>query len=226
MAPAPPRPKRKPLRSEITDSLRHAILSGRFQTGELLRELALAQELGVSQNTVREALLQLERVGLVVRTPNKHTMVTRLSDADVVERVNLRILVEPVVCAQAARRMTEADFAKLEECLRRITGAVERNSAIDAAEADYAFHRTIWEMSGERWLAQVLEQNSLPLFAFVSMVRNRRADNLRGVVNPHDRILQALRSRDPRTVAAAIRDHFVDSYREFLPPGGEFLMPI
>lgn len=220
------RSKRKPLRSEVLDSIREDIISGRFQPGDMLREMTLAQELEVSQNTVREALQQLERVGLVVRTPNKHTMVTRLSEAEVMERVNLRILVEPALCAAGVRSMTEDDFAEIDERLRDITDAVERNSAIDAAQADFAFHKTIWNKSGNPWLSQLLEQSTLPLFAFVSIVRYRRVDDLVRVVNPHEVIVQALRSRDEQRVADAVRKHYENSYAEFLPPNKEFLKPL
>ena len=60
--------------------------------GDPLRELHLARELGVSQATVREGLVQLERLGLVVRTPNIGTHVTKLSRQEIEERVELRKL--------------------------------------------------------------------------------------------------------------------------------------
>jgi DNA-binding GntR family transcriptional regulator len=225
-ASALPRPKRKPIRSEVLDSIRDDIMSGRFQPGDLLREMTLAQDLGVSQNTIREALLQLERVGLVVRTPNKHTMVTRLTDAELIERVDLRILLEPVLCAEASQRMTGEDFAEIEDRLRDLTAAIARNAAIECAQADFDFHKTIWQKSGNPWLCRLLEVTTLPLFAFVSIVRYRRVDDLLHVVNPHEAIVQALRSRDPQRVADTVRKHYENSYGEFLPPGRKFLKPL
>jgi DNA-binding GntR family transcriptional regulator len=211
--------KRKPLRQEVLESVQDAIISGRYQPGDLIREIPLAQELGVSQNTIREALLQCERLGLVVRTPNRHTAVTRLSDADVAERVALRYVLEPQVAVAAAARMTEADFQELENRLRAMNDAVARNAPIEAGRADYEFHRWIWQRSGLPWVCQVLEQTSLPLFAFVSIVRNRRADTLRAVVNPHEGMVRAMRTGDAEEIVRVFREHFRNSYREFQSPG-------
>ena len=88
--------KTKPLRTSVFEALRGAIIAGRLRPGDPIREVPLGRELGVSQNTVREALLQLEARGLVVRTPNKQTTVTNLSRADIWERVCLRIILEAV----------------------------------------------------------------------------------------------------------------------------------
>lgn len=212
------------LRDKALNSIRDAILNGTFAPGDHLREVHLARELGVSQNTIREALLMLERIGLVVRTPNKHTAVTRLSDAEIIDRVNVRILLEPVVCAAATHRLTDKHLEELEACVALIDQAIKDNSPVEAALADYRFHHAIWLRSGHAWMCEVLEKTTLPLLSFVSVIRYRRAvqDSVR---NPHDSILEALKVRDPDLVARRAREHFVDSYREFLPPGTDFVQP-
>src|ERR1700732_3057834 len=62
------------LASQAFTIIKDAIFTGQFQPGQLLRELHLARMLNVSQATIREALVQLEQVGLVVREQNRHTM--------------------------------------------------------------------------------------------------------------------------------------------------------
>src|SRR5690349_1209969 len=88
----------------VIDAIRDAIYNGRFQPGEPVRELALAHELRVSQTTVREALLQLEHDGLVVREANRGTRVTTLSESEIRERVEVRIVLETTAALDAARR--------------------------------------------------------------------------------------------------------------------------
>jgi DNA-binding GntR family transcriptional regulator len=73
----------------------------------------LSRAEGVSQATIREALGQLERFGLVVRTPNIGTEVTRLSQEEVLERVELRMLLEERALTQAAPRMDGPAFDTL-----------------------------------------------------------------------------------------------------------------
>jgi DNA-binding GntR family transcriptional regulator len=73
------------VQSRVVGALREAILAGQFAPGEVLREAHLGKGLGVSQATVREALLKLEQAGLVVRT-NRETTVIQLSPRDIAER--------------------------------------------------------------------------------------------------------------------------------------------
>src|ERR1700722_7274491 len=79
-----------PVHSRVFDAIRDAIFAGSLKPGEPLRELHLAKELQVSQASVREGLVHLEISGLVVRIPNKETRVTKLSNREVRERLELR----------------------------------------------------------------------------------------------------------------------------------------
>jgi DNA-binding GntR family transcriptional regulator len=211
-----PRLKNGLLRSQIFDWLRDAIVSGTYKPGEALREINLAREFGVSQNTVREALLQLEQTGLVIRTPNKNTTVTRLTAADIAERVALRMSLEPNVCAEAAIRMTDKDFEHVRARLQGISEAVVANRPFEAAQADLAFHRTIWDLSGCRFLAQVLDQATLPLFAFVSLLRYRRPQTVAEVMLPHEEIFAAMQAKDKQRLTDVLHGHLLLSYLEFM----------
>ena len=89
----------KPVRSlskskEVFQILRAAILSGGLQPGDSLTEAHLARQMNVSQVPVREALLQLEHLGLVVRVQDKGTTVTKLSRAEMVELLEVRAHLE------------------------------------------------------------------------------------------------------------------------------------
>ena len=200
--------KSESLSARVVAALRRAIISGRLAPGQALRELHLARELGVSQATIREALGQLERFGLVVRTPNIGTQVTRLSQEEVLERVELRLLLEERALAQAAARMDTLAFDTLGTLLGTLTKATRRNEYFEQAQADLAFHRFIWERSGNRTLYSMLDQLSVPLFAFVSIERGTQRRNLADVVESHEGIVEALRSGERGAIRRALRQHF------------------
>jgi DNA-binding GntR family transcriptional regulator len=147
--------------------------------------------------------------------------VTRLNPVDIAERVSTRIMLEPVVCWMAANRMTPADFADLELHLKAISDAIQANLPFETAQADLAFHRRIWTLSDCRFWYQVLDQATLPLFAFISLLRYRRQQPLAEVVLPHEEILNALRSPDKTILERIIREHLMKSYRDFIEPGLE-----
>jgi DNA-binding GntR family transcriptional regulator len=200
--------KSESLSARVVAALRRAIFSGRLAPGQALRELHLARELGVSQATIREALGQLERFGLVVRTPNIGTQVTRLSQEEVLERVELRLLLEERALAQAAARMDALAFDTLGTLLGTLTKATRRNEYFEQAQADLAFHRFIWERSGNRTLYRMLDHLSVPLFAFVSIERGTQRRNLADVVESHEGIVEALRSGECGAIRRALRQHF------------------
>jgi DNA-binding GntR family transcriptional regulator len=201
--------------------LRAGIFEGRFPPGSPLRELALARELSVSQATVREALQQLERSGLVTRKPNVGSTVTRLSPKDVRERVTLRATLEVIAARDAASRMGENEFEELHRRLQVLEAAVQSNSYYDAAQADLEFHRYIWKCSGNETLARVLDFITLPLLAFISIVRSQGLQNLAAVVHAHEPLIRALRSADAEKIKTTFEVAATRGYQPFLTGGPE-----
>lgn len=206
---APVRPSS--VRNQVFDVLRDAIFQGKLQPGDPIREARVAAELSVSQNTVREALLELQKLGLVVRNPNRNTLVTKLSHQDIQERVSVRLMLEPACIQLAARQMQPHHF----KTLRELVHEMEQAKGTEAAELDLKFHRTIWALSGHRMLSEILDQLVLPLFAFVTIVRFRHIIKLTELAHRHKVLIRALESRDESRIADAVRRHLTEHYQEF-----------
>lgn len=208
-------------RSENTTALlRAAIFEGKYAPGTALREIRIAKELGVSQATIRESLQKLEHAGLVVRVPNIGTTVVRLTSKDVRERVELRAELEIRAAKLAAQRMGEEEYSELERRLQVLTAAVESDKHYEAAQADLAFHSYIWHCSGNQTLAAILEHLTVPLFAFVSLLRHSGFEHLPDVVASHEPLLEALRSGDAARIEVAFEQGATHSYRDFMDAGG------
>ena len=202
------------LTTRVADTLRHAIFSGQFEPGRQLLEAHLARELQVSQTTVREALVQLDQIGLVNRVANKGTFVTNLSESEVRDRLTLRWLLEGLAWIEAAKRMTDEQFDELESQLEDIRSAMEADDRARTAEAELAFHRYIWEHSGNTALVQSLERISPPLFVFVTMKRHELGKNIEQAHQRHRDVVNALRDGNPAKLRATLDDHFLSSYEE------------
>lgn len=202
--------------SEVARQLRESIFEGQLAPGAPLRELTLARELQVSQATVREALQRLEHAGLVTRRRNLGTSVTRLSPKDVRERLGLRALLEVMAARSAAERMTAADFEELERRLNVLGDSVESDRYYEAAQADLEFHRYIWQCSGNDTLCGLLELVTVPLFAFISIMRSHGLHKLHAVVASHTPLIEALRSKDAARIAEAFQRGATASYEPFL----------
>ena len=219
--------KSRPLRDRVSKTIKDAIFVGKLKPGEPLRELHLARDLQVSQTSIREALAQLEQEGLVVRTPNKGTVVTNLTRDEVRERLAMRVLLEGKAFVEAAARMGEEHYGKLAELAEAIFQAAARNAQFDLAQADFRFHHYVWEQCGNNTLVRILDQLTMPLFAFISILRRKGPTGLESTVRPHEQIIEALKTRDPDVIKETIGqhietspyDHFisseVDDFQEF-----------
>jgi DNA-binding GntR family transcriptional regulator len=192
----------------VVDILKHAIFYGKLQPEELLPELPLAKKLKVSQSTVREALAELERYGLVIRIHNRGTVVASLGSTDIQNRMKVRRVLEELAFSEACLLLDDADFAHLEGLSRRIDSLAEVGEYIQAGEADLAFHRYVWRKTGNPVLYQTLDLLTVPLFAFMGVMMSMAGiDQYRSLALPHQHLLDALRRRDPEAAKEAIRDH-------------------
>ncbi|MCI0623527.1 MAG: GntR family transcriptional regulator [Acidobacteria bacterium] len=207
------------IRDRVFETLRSAIFAGDLRPGDPLREMHLAKELQVSQAPVREALLQLEQCGLVVREANVGTRVTKLSNEELQERLRVRIVLEGLAAVEASSLMTKDDYRELNDRLEKISEAVAANAYFETARADLEFHRYVWRCSRNKTLYRTLDQLTAPLFAFVMLMRSSGLEDLRTVVRSHEPIVAALRRKNPEVICKAIRAHVESSYGQFLTSG-------
>jgi DNA-binding GntR family transcriptional regulator len=217
-----PQVKSASLRTEVIDSIREAILSGKLPPGTPLRGFLLARDLGVSQGTVREALLQLEHRGLVTNLPGNGTAVTRLSGKELRERVSLRALLEGEAGVEAAPRMTAEDFAELDKRLQETCRTVAANLHFESAEADLEFHRYIWQCSGNETVYRVLDQLSAPLLAFIVVLRrlglHEFSDSASAVAwqqTSHQPLINALKDGRPEVIRKAFASAIAGGYERY-----------
>jgi DNA-binding GntR family transcriptional regulator len=199
--------------------LRQAILSGAIKGGEQIVEAKLAQELGVGQGLVREALIELEHHGFVQRTPFTGTTVTTLTLEDAQQIFEVRIELEPLAFALAARRAKAADIEMLSESVAKTKLEAGASDLEGFFESHLEFRRKIWEISGNRYVQQSLERVVIPLYALYLI---RRSYNREGIlqtvsecVEHQDRILDALRRREVESARQIARD-FLIRMKEYL----------
>lgn len=204
---------------KVRQHLLQAIFSGKYPPGSPLRETGLARELGVSQATVREALQRLEHSGLITRTMNIGSAVTRLSPADVHERMELRSLLEVRAAKAAAERIGPTEMAEMERRLAVFSQFMNSDSYFESAQADLDFHRYIWKCSGNQTLYLLLEQLTVPLLAFASIVLSYGGEHLVDVVHAHQPMLDAMKLKDSARIEDAFRTGAESFYREYLGNG-------
>ncbi|HEU4389836.1 MAG TPA: GntR family transcriptional regulator, partial [Blastocatellia bacterium] len=156
-------------KDQVVGMIKGAILSGKLEPGEPIVENKVAQDLGVGTPLVREALIELEHHGFVQKFPYKGTYVTKLSPTDIEHIFRLRIELESLAIGWAKENATPADIAELTRLAQNMRSNAEHLALDDFYENDIAFHRLLWELSGNPYLVDTLEKLVVPLFAFFLM---------------------------------------------------------
>ena len=163
----------------IVASLREAIVSGAIRSGEQLVEGKIAQQLGVGQGLIREALIELEHQGFVQRTPFAGTQVTELTLQDAQQIFDIRIELEPLAVFLAGPNATAKDISELREMAEKARITSKAGDLNAFFENHLAFRRKVWILSGNRYLQQDLERIVLPLYALYVI---RQSYNLEGIL--------------------------------------------
>ena len=213
-----------PLTDQAIAKIKELIISGDFTPGSKLpREQDLAKQLGLSRNSLREAVRALTLVGVLDARVGDGTYVTSL-DSDLLltgmgfvgdllagptllEVHQVRRILEPVATGLAATRLTEEEFEALERCLDLMDDAETTQAFIDA---DAEFHRVI-VAGGRQRHARLAHPESLERDdARADVAHHRRGGRGRGTKQRHRDIYLALRAGDAERASAADRLHLAE----------------
>ena len=139
------------------EALRDSILSGHLAPGDIVNEMALAKELGISRTPVREALLELSSQGLVEILPRKGVRIKYFTERDVTEVCEIRELIELPVVERLERRGAGRSLKRLESALEQQRKAVNTGDMVGFLNADRHFHLSLTGLTDNRRLRKILE---------------------------------------------------------------------
>ena len=187
--------------------LRRRILWGEIVAGSTLSVRRLSEQFRVSPMPVRDAIRRLEAEELVEVTPRSSTRVSLVSPEAVREIAEVRSRLEGLAARLAVPNLTSADLKRLRELLRTMQGAAVRNDPEAWHQANAEFHRVVIHRSGNRLLTRMTDglwDRSIRHFSarVLSQAQFRRLRH-----QEHQRIVQAIVSRDPNEVEHVWRDH-------------------
>ncbi len=197
--------ERRVFREEIREQLIEDILNGRMPPGARIVETRIAQQFGVSQGPVREALRDLELFGFVVSSPFRGTQVRKITTEDLLEIYPIRAALEGVAARTAAVRIDDATLEHLEELIAEMREAATRNDQHGHANIDGAFHHAIIKAAGNRMLEHVWQTMRLSITTCVTHAVTHRS--LHELAERHVPVLNALREHNPALAEAELRRH-------------------
>lgn len=195
-----------PLRMQLVDTLRRAILGFRFKPGERLVEREICELTGVSRTSLREALRQLESEGLVTIIPNRGSIVSIIDEAEARQIYELRALLEGFASRKFAERATNQQAHELQKALASFRDAVacERPHDLLAAKSD--FYDLLMTGSGNMALEASLRNlhSRVNLLRATSMAQPGRTKKS---ISELEEIVDAIVARDPDRASRAAHRH-------------------
>jgi DNA-binding GntR family transcriptional regulator len=184
------------LREEVAGALRAALVAGQMVPGTVYSAPALAARFGVSPTPVREAMLDLAKEGLVEVVRNKGFRVTELSERDLDEITELRMLIEVPTVARLAGQVGAGDLERLRPLAASIVAAARGGDLIAYVEADRQFHLELLELGGNsRVVATVGELRLRSRLFGLGQLAERGL--LVASAEEHVRLLDLLAAADP-----------------------------
>ncbi|MEM6486887.1 MAG: GntR family transcriptional regulator [Pseudomonadota bacterium] len=204
----------------VRDILRRAILFRVLSPGEQLAEQALANELGCSQSTVREALLRLSDDGLVERRGYRGTFVTETTLDEAAEMLRVRLSIEQTVARRLAVTGLGATTTRIEAVLRQMDEAHGQGDLDRCSVLDRQFHAALAEAAGMGLLRPLVSRCALHIHRFTLMNVTSPEDFYReaGLGDEHRALLAILLGPDPEAAARGIRQHVEVVLERWAPP--------
>jgi DNA-binding GntR family transcriptional regulator len=209
------------LRRQVAERIRAAILDGEIQPGEWLRQEQLAQEYGVSQMPVREALKELAAEGLVEHLPYRGARVIAFSAEDVADLYQHRSFLEGWAARAAAGRITPAEVAELKRLQAQMKEKLAVEYLAEYRQLNRRFHELIFTASDRPYLARTLTQMwaAFPNMLWSNFARTA-AESLpqRDASDPgeHEAIIAALEKGEGEEAERLMQQHILSAGRELV----------
>jgi len=192
------------------DSLKELIASGDLLPGSRVREIELAERLGVSRTPIREALRRLEAEGLLTHAPHAGLVVAKLDHQAVIELYAMREVLEGTAARFAARHASEAEVQELRELVAsEMEGSHE---PMHLVRLNQALHGALYRAGHNRYLLRSLHAlgNAMMLLGGTTLAIPSRSETAH---EEHLAIVSAIEKRDADAAEEAAREHIRNAQR-------------
>jgi len=195
---------RASLSEQIRDRLLARIMEGTLKPGDRLVELKIAAEMETSQAPVREAIRELEAIGIVESMRNKGSRVRVIGDDELKDMYDVRAQLEGYAAELAARRKA-AIADDLRACIEDMKKAARKKDSAAFAEHNSTFHRMLVDAAGNVILADLWETLNVKVRTFVNVTRSQL--DLNEIALSHADIADAIASGSASKARKAAEQH-------------------
>lgn len=215
----PSAPSRRLARDHVEQSLRTALLTGRFIPGKAVTLRGLAQELGVSPMPVREAIQRLAAENALYLKPSGRVQVPEMTEGRFAEILTARVLLEPELAVRALPFLDKAAARDLEDIDLKMDVSIATGDPEAYLRLNHAFHFRIYSAARSLVLQPLVESLWLQFSPYMRTVYGRVGTAI--LIDHHKEAIRAIRARDEQAFGDAIRADIREgmSFLERVSPG-------
>lgn len=211
--------------NSVVEKLRSALARGQWRSGEMLPgQRELAEQLGISRPSLREAVIVLETLGLVRSMPGKGVVVldAQMSDsqnhdsavasASLEDVLQLRYTLEPFIVGLVAQSISSKEVGQLRLTLMDMREALEAGDSEAGVSAYIAFHEELFTLTSNPIFQSVVQQTSNALKQSAEVLRNspeHLAEHLAERLEENEAVVRAIRSKNSAQASAEMRRHIL-----------------
>ena len=199
-----------PLRDQIYELVRMRIIIGQLRPGQIINEIEMANQLGLSRTPVREAVKRISDEGLVVVRAQNGTFVAEFSRAALDEAYLIRTALEVESAKRAAMNAKAGDVEAIEDVIANHEVALKRERFVEAIRLDDTFHRSIAEISGLSMLWRAVDISKAQMDRGRHMALPQPGIGEQTIAQ-HREILDAVRLGKKARAARAMKEHLSTS---------------
>ena len=169
-------------------------------------EVELAEKLRVSRTPIREAMRKLEAEGFVVMEPRKGAEVANITESDLNDVLEIRMVLENMAIELACQRISKKQLKELDEAARAFQERLKEGNLTDLAQADEDFHEQIYKAAGNKRLLQVLHNMREQIYRY--RVEYLKEEGTRTkLVDEHQGLTRAIRAKDAELAKKISNEH-------------------
>jgi len=200
--------------TKIYNDLKQKIIAGEYPPVAPLQEVHLASKYSVSRNTIKKALLMLERENLVIVELNKGAKVKSVSIEEVKEFLELRAVLERFIVRKTVPVIPQNDLNKMKKILETMKRNIQKRNLLEYSKTNLLFHDVIYNACPNRTAVEMTTNLKMQMRRFNTktiLVPGRDRDSL----NEHSAILLAFQKRDVREAEKLIKQHILNVKKTF-----------
>ncbi|MBO1542044.1 FadR/GntR family transcriptional regulator [Pseudomonas sp. OA65] len=207
--------------NSVVEKLRAALARGQWRSGDMLPgQRELAEQLGISRPSLREAVIVLETLGLVRSMPGKGVVVleanlndvasegSAMAGASLEDLLQLRYTLEPFIVGLVAQSISSKEVGQLRLTLMDMREALEANDSDACANAYIAFHEELFALTSNPIFQNVVQQTSNALKQSADVLRNS-PEHLAERLEENEAVVRAIRGKNSAQASAEMRRHIL-----------------